>query len=357
MKERLKKVENSLKNFLLRLVLLLFKAKSNNNNIDTSGLKRILLIRLNRIGDALVTTPLIKLIKENTRAEITVLADQKNYIAFNNNPYIKNTLVYVKGFKLFMKLVHYLNSQKFDLVIDAHDDVSFTVSVLIGMLRSRYKLALKKKNYSIFTHTVDKPDPKVTHVILRVAKLAKALNISYNEQELNVIYEVASEKKEKVRRLLNGKFSQKKFLVGINISAGSDARFWGVENFRKLEDWLIKNYDCNLLLICSTRDVRLALAIARKQEFIYFTPEFDEFAALIGELDLLFSPDTATVHLASIYSVPVFGLYVKYMTDDIIWSPFRSDFDFIVTTEPNLANVTFEQVIEKFKPFLEKHLK
>ena len=72
---------------------------------------------------------------------------------------------------------------------------------------------------------------------------------------------------------------------------------------------------------------------------------------------MLFSPDTATIHLASIHKKPVFGIYVQYNTDDMVWSPYRSDFDCVITKEPTLENVKFEDVILKFEPFLQKYLK
>ncbi len=77
---------------------------------------------------------------------------------------------------------------------------------------------------------------------------------------------------------------------------------------------------------------------------------------MISQLNLLLTPDTMAVHLASAFEIPVFGIYVHYNTDELIWSPYKSDFDCVVTKEPNLKNVTFEEVNKKFNPFLEKQI-
>jgi ADP-heptose:LPS heptosyltransferase len=71
-------------------------------------------------------------------------------------------------------------------------------------------------------------------------------------------------------------------------------------------------------------------------------------------LNVLFTPDTSIVHVASAFEKPVFGLYVKYNTKDIIWAPFKSPFDCVITQEPTLANVSFGSVKQKFIPFFEK---
>ena len=80
----MKIVENFFKNLLLQL-LLIFNSKNVMSNGDANHIgSKILFIRLNRIGDALITTPLLHVIKKNLNAKIYVLADKKNYVAFNH---------------------------------------------------------------------------------------------------------------------------------------------------------------------------------------------------------------------------------------------------------------------------------
>ncbi len=74
-------------------------------------------------------------------------------------------------------------------------------------------------------------------------------------------------------------------------------------------------------------------------------------------LNLLVTPDTAAVHLASAFYIPVFGIYVQYATEEMIWSPYRSDFEYVLTREPNLKNVTFEEVASELGSFLKKYIR
>ena len=53
------------------------------------------------------------------------------------------------------------------------------------------------------------------------------------------------------------------------------------------------------------------------------------------KLDFLITPDTSVVHIASIKKIPIFGLYVKYNTDDMIWSAYNCDFEAVVTRRAN----------------------
>ena len=84
--------------------------------------------------------------------------------------------------------------------------------------------------------------------------------------------------------------------------------------------------------------------------------DFSDIAAAILELNMLFAPDTSVIHIASIRKIPVFGVYVKYNTRDMIWSPYNTEFGCVITEDPTLKNVTFEEVKMKFIPFLEQTL-
>lgn len=350
----MKRIELLIKKLLLNLLLLFKSGKMKDPSVFNSGSK-ILFIRLNRIGDALVVTPLLKLIKDNLRCEIHVLADKKNYFVFANNPSIDNIIVFNKGLHGFWEILKLIKKVNYDAVVDLHDDVSNTVTFLLAFCEAKNIFGLKKANHVVYTKTVEKLESSKTHVVDRNLELAKLFNIKPEKEKINIQYYPKEESINKIRIELNKINPYNKFLAGINISAGDEARFWGVERFRELIKFLIQ-YDLNYILLTTEQDKDLGLKIVKDPGKIFYTTSFDEFAAMISVLSLLFTPDTSTVHLASAFKIPVFGLYVKYKTNDMIWSPYLSDFKYVLTTEPTLDNLSYEQVIKKFQPFLEKHL-
>jgi ADP-heptose:LPS heptosyltransferase len=239
--------------------------------------------------------------------------------------------------------------------VDLHDDVSTTVNYIIGKSSARYKFALHKENSLLFTHTVEKPDSRSHHVIERNLQLCRLFGLEPKESEARVRITLPEISIQKARQYIAKQYPGKKFLVGINISAGSDARFWGLRNFRALLKEL-KKYDVSYVIFCITRDLDYAIQITSERENIYYSPSLEDFSAVVSNVDLLFSPDTATVHIASAFSIPVFGLYVQYNTDDMIWSPYLTDFDYVLTKDATLKEMEAEPVINKFIPFLEKQL-
>jgi ADP-heptose:LPS heptosyltransferase len=348
----MKKIELILKKLLLRILLVL-KSKSNapvKDSFDENS--KILFIRLNRIGDALVTTPLLHEIKKSLKSKIYLLADRKNCAAYTNNQDIDKLVIFEKGIKGFFNTLRFIKDEKIDTVVDLHDDVSTTVSFLLAMCSAQNIFGLEKENKNIYTRTIPRLDSKTHHVVDRVMEIAKLFNLRPEKDKIKLHYYLDKPSIDSAEKLISEKFPQRKFLIGINISAGSDARFWGIDNFKCLLDYL-SNYNVNILLLSSPKDSESAKKIAGGKYNYFYSDNFSEFAAVISKLDLLFTPDTAAIHLASAFSVPTFGIFVKYNTQDVIWSPYNTKFDCVITTNNTLSDITFEQVTEKLKPFLE----
>ncbi|HEX2867584.1 MAG TPA: glycosyltransferase family 9 protein [Ignavibacteriales bacterium] len=350
----MKKVEIFIKNIFLKILLLLKAGNLSKEKPEFNEGSKILFIRLNRIGDALVTTPLLKEVKRQLKCKVHVLADKNNSFIFTNNPYVDKVVVFRKGFKGFFETLDYIKKENFDAIVDLHDDVSTTVTYLLAMAKAPNKFGLRKGNEEVYTRTVTKPDPRTVHVVDRVMALGELLNVEICKREINVNYQLQSIRK--VEKIIEGKFPDGKFILGINISAGSQARFWGVQKYRELIRFL-KAYNIHVLLLCSEKELPQALEINEGvEDNIFHSPSFDEFASAIAMLDMLFTPDTMAVHLASVWNIPVFGIYVHYNTTDMIWTPYGSDFDGVITENNTLNDVTVKEVVDKLKPFLEKYI-
>jgi len=351
----LKKLEIFFRKLSLRLLLLLTKkVKNQNPNINKGD--RVLLIRLNRIGDALVTTPLIKTLNNYSSLIITVLASPSNSFVFENNPLINEVVVLAPGLKGFIRTVKKINKKNFKVIIDTHSDVSTTVSFLIAFLKAPNKIGFKKGTEKLYSRTIEQKDKSKFHIIERVLQLAEVFRIKFELEEVNVDYFPNEKSIELANRRIKGINPENKFLLGINISAGSDARFWGVVNFKKLLEKL-SVFPISIIILCSPGDSKRAYNIAQNKFNVFYSNSFDEFAAIIKNLDLLFTPDTSVVHLASAFEVPMFGIYVKYKTTEMEWYPYRSEYEIVITHKPNFNNLDFNLVTDKFMKFLTRHLK
>ncbi len=346
----LKRLEIFSKNLLLDLFLLAVRAKPNLPLPNLTVSDTVIFLRLNRIGDALVSTPVIKLIKEKTGCRTVVVADRANAFVFERCPCVDQVIVFQKG-KGMWHILRQINALKAKVWVDLHDSLSTTGSLLAGLAKIPNKISLEKRNKTIFTHTVPDPDPAIFHVSERLASLLPILQIPFSNAELEVAYETKKESLSKVKYFLENLFPNPENIIGINISAGGENRFWGVENFRCLVQKLQDNKR-KYIILCDKANFDRAKEMI-EEKFIFCSPIFDEFAAIISQLSLLFTPDTSAVHLASAFHVPVFGLYVSEKAGFLNWYPYQSPYDWIISPPP-LSQISFEETYEKLSVFMEK---
>jgi len=343
----LKEIEIFAKNRVLDIFLRWHKAPKKHDLPKLDQNSTVVFLRLNQIGDALVATPVIKAIKEKYGCKTVIIADSKNHFVFKRNPYIDQIIVYKKKWAGFWQTIQQINVLKPNLVIDLHDRLSTTVSLLIGQIKSPYKFGITDKNAQIFTHKVANLDTSKYHVTERLFHVLSILDIF--PKDINSIYEPAESSMANVKKFLGKKKEQK--LIGINISAGSENRLWNVQNFRKLVA-LLEERKLGFVVLTPPHHLYLAEQITEK-EHIFCSPVFDEFVAMISQLDVLFTPDTSAVHLASVFKIPVFGLFLTEHPNHINWFPYRSVYDWIIS-EPPIDKISFEQAWQKFEPFMKK---
>ena len=351
----MKRIEIFIKNIFLRILIFINPVKKQNELPDFNAKSNLLFIRLNRIGDALVTTPLLWEIKRQLGCRIVVLADKKNHFIFNNNPSIDKLVIFNKSLNDFLNFNKFLQEESIDAIIDLHDDISTTVSFLLAIAKVKFKFGLSKANYTLYSHTVEKLDPKSNHVIDRIMNLLSIFNLQADKKNISVRYFPTEVEQQIAADQLANFNPDNKFLLGINISAGSDARFWGVQKFKDLISSL-SEYEIKIIVLSSKKDLHYAKQITTENNIYPVTDSFGIFASAVLQLNFLITPDTSVVHIASMKKIPVFGLYVKYKTEDMIWKPYNTDFDCVETEEPTLENISLNEVKNKLIPFLEKHL-
>ena len=333
-------------------LLKLISGKSGKSKSQPSFEERqnILLIRLNNIGDALVTTPFIEQLKNKIDCGIDVLCHRRNSVVFENNKSVDNIFILEKGFFNFFRTLFRARRKNYYCIVDTHNDVSATVNLFLILLKSEFRFGIKKPDNNLYTHAVDLPEPEKYHYCERPLFLMSLFGIQPDFEKAGLVYNFSRESEDFAKEFVINNFKDTKFLIGINLFAGSPARFWGTDNFRKLITFL-KTYPVNIILLAPPRPPVNIDDLGSEARIL--KTDFDKLAAVISKLNLLITPDTSAVHLASVYGVPVFGLYVHNNPDDIIWSPYKTDFEYAATTEETLTSVVYEEAEEKLKGFLE----
>lgn len=354
MMDFLKHVEIAFRKSLLKaLGLVLRRDRALDPGINFNNCK-ILFVRQDRIGDVLISTPLFAALKDRyPGASVDVLLSSNNFFALENDPLIRKRWMYRKNIISIVRLLAKLRAEHYDFVIDLMDNPSATSTLLLAFAGGRWNVGLEKDNSYVYDIPVPLLSRKETHIVDRLAELLRVFKIDPSTQRLHLRYAVSRHSAEFAEKFWRERGFQTKTTVGLNISAGGEVRFWGVDNFRRLISDVRKHYpDSPIMILFHPNDKSKACRIADGLSGVVLSPEthsFDEFAALIQRLSILVTPDTSAVHLAAAFQVPAVVLYVQSNKELRIWDPYNSPGETLVTDVDDLTTIQPEDVFAAMK--------
>lgn len=141
---------------------------------------KVLIIRFSSIGDIVLTTPVIRCLKNQQNAEVHVLTKGSMKQLFEHNPYVSKTHVLDDSIRT---TVAQLKKEKFDAVIDLHNNLrSLRIKLGLGVKSSTVdKLNIKKWLTVQFKWNVL---PKL-HIVDRYIQTVHFLGVKNDEKGLD----------------------------------------------------------------------------------------------------------------------------------------------------------------------------
>jgi len=356
----LKKGERVIQNIIKRLLTIpIQKRISSFADIDFHTAK-ILCLRQDAIGDVLVSTPVFSLLKKHYPTIIVdVLLSNRNYCILENSAAIRKRWLFEKNILKLIPLIIRLREERYDVVIDLFDTSSTTSIIMSKVVRAKYTLGFQRDTEEYYSCNIERPSTKHTHIVDRTVQLVTAFNIDLSRENIALSYSPSRTSVALVKDYLRSEDMTKNNILGINISAGDEARFWGIEHYRKLLQSIGKHHQgYSMLLLYKPEDYERARRIIEGIEHIHLMPvtqSFDQFAAFVKQLSILITPDTAAVHLASVFNIPAVVLYIHADQSLRLWEPYHTDYEVVVTNDTTLATIPVAQVYEAFNRLIHRH--
>ena len=347
--EFLKPAELALRRFVLRILSLFVKrGRPLPPGADISRMK-FLFVRQDRIGDVLVSTPLLHALKERyPLAAIDFLLSTNNHFVLQNEPLVRKRWVYEKTFLSALSILKGLRQERYDFVIDLMDNPSATSTIFCALAGGKWNVGLAKQNAYSYDIVVPLLSRKDEHIVDRLAMLLTVFGFKWGEVPLRIRYSVTEERRADADKYFGQSDLDKKHVIGINISPGSGTRFWGTIHYQELIRWLKMEYaDCPILILYQPSDRAVAQAIAEPFPDVHLSPEtrtFDHFAALVEKLWILITPDTSAVHLAAAFEIPAVVLFVQSDKELRVWEPYKTLSESVITAVDDLKTIPVADV-------------
>ena len=259
----------------------------------------ILIIGLSSLGDNLLLTPAIKLIRETyKKAQFDIIVGSRATEFARGNPWFSEIFVLNKK-KGFFRLLRRLRRKKYDLIFD------FRNSLLPFFLRGRYK-------FTFFLHEF-LSDKTYTHESERVLHFLEPY--FGKVQDVQIYFPVSQSDKERMEKLLKSLGIKKSdAIIILNPGAAFPKKRWKMENFIETARQLLKEYDAKIIVIGGMNEKGLAERIAgavKSKDIFDFSGKttLGELAALFQMSDLLITNDTGPMHLAAAVKCPVVAVF------------------------------------------------
>ncbi|MBI5471748.1 MAG: glycosyltransferase family 9 protein [Ignavibacteriae bacterium] len=318
------------------------------SHVDFNACK-FLFVRNDRIGDVLVSSPIIYHLKNKyPNATLDFFLSEKNHFVLENEPLVRRRWLYNKRLIDTIKLLSAIRREHYDFVVDLWDAVSSTSTVICLLSGAKWSVGLEKENAFVYDIRVPLFSRSDTHIVDRLAMLLTPFGIDGANVPLILRYTVSDESRRFAKAFVSEHRLDSYFRVGININAGTEVRFWGVENFQELIRRLSAEHpEMRFIIMHKLGERERAHAIAAPFPTAIVGPEtpvFDQFAALIEKMNFLITPDTSAVHLAAAFQVPIVALYVQSAAEFAIWSPYGVEHESLVTPVSDLKTIACSDV-------------
>ncbi len=133
---------------------------------------KLLIIRFSSIGDIVLTTPVVRCLTLQAKAEVHYLTKKNFGSVIANNPYLKKVWLFDEADK---ELIRQLQAEKFDAIIDLHNNLrSLKISWQLGVKRYAFnKLNFEKWILVKFKRNILPP----VHIVDRYLAAAKKFGI------------------------------------------------------------------------------------------------------------------------------------------------------------------------------------
>jgi ADP-heptose:LPS heptosyltransferase len=293
------------------LILSLLVPRSPQRKINQKP-RSLLILSYEKAGDALLTTALIRLIKQHLpQTEIYILAWSRNADIYLHDPHITRVLVVRKGLS-WLRLLRTLRRFRFDMLYNPKDHPSTTFLLLTLWIRAECKVALHHWLQDRLYHCALRSSLH-SHTLAKHRPLLEALHIPCEPEDLRPMVYVPLASAQRVDRFLERGSPRGLPQMLFNLSARPENQ-WEVPSWATLGRKVQEGFpDSRMVILAHPSDHAKARAVCDRIGDRAFCapplPTLLDVAALVRRMDLVVSPDTSIVHLCSALNIPLVGLY------------------------------------------------
>jgi lipopolysaccharide heptosyltransferase II len=284
-------------------------------------IRRLLCVRLDSIGDVLMSTPAIRAFRESLGCEVTLLTSAAGAAVTPLVAEIDDTMVFAAPWMKATagqpttdsKMIATLAAREFDaaVIFTVYSQNPLPAAYMCYLAGIPRRLAHCHENpYQLLTEWVADPEPAafIRHEVRRQLDLAAAVGCRTVDERLS--FRVPAAARRRTRRQIR---TWARPLVVVHPGASAASRRYPPEQYARALDLLVAETGCEAVFTGDAAEQELVDSVrgAMHEPSRSLAGELDlaELGALIAEADLLVSNNTGPAHIAAALGTPVVDLY------------------------------------------------
>jgi lipopolysaccharide heptosyltransferase II len=289
--------------------------------------RNVLCVRLDNLGDVLMTTPAIRALRQSVPGRrVTLLGSRAGAAAAAHVPEIDEAIAYDAP---WMKLAQptlaaddlamraTLASRRFDaaVIFTVYSQSALPAALLCRLAEIPLRLAHCRENpYHLLTDWVRETEPEggVRHEVRRQLDLVAAVGARTGDERLS--FRVRTEERLRASmKLAEAGIDPDRPWIALHPGATAPSRRYAPERFGRAALELARILRCQVAITGDAAEAELAERVRAlagpAARSLAGRLALGEFAALLAQAPLLVSNNTGAVHLAAAVGTPVVDLY------------------------------------------------
>ncbi len=279
--------------------------------------KKILIVKLGAMGDLILGTPSLRMIRQKfPEAHLALMVDKNLAPIVSPSPYLDEIIPVDRArfshFKYLRKVASILRKEKFDISVDLQNTKWTHLLAFLAGIPERFGFRRGKFGFLVNRHdrSYDIIDAPVRHQFRILSKLG----IKELDEELELWPDPAAENRvDAMLKKEEGQPDSKLIGLAIGSSLQWPTKRWPVESFKELALKLTQRYRCRIVLVGSNDDADTAGQFMQESfpgylNFVGKTNHQD-LVSLVKRLDILITGDTAPLHVAAAVKTKAIALF------------------------------------------------
>lgn len=270
---------------------------------DAKGkINKILVIRIDRIGDVLLSTPAIRAVRETfPAAEISLLVSAYTKDLVVDSPDIDKLLIYGQD----------RVSSNYDLAFALHSGLRQNYLTFTSGARIRVGYTGWGGGFFLTRKLVDDREKRIRHEVESALEVVGSIGCTTQDKSLRI--SVTKEGEEFAEEYLQQhQFNKEDIIVVVHPGARQDYIRWEKRGFAAVADRLIKEEKAKVILIASRSEQQLmeeVVSLMREKPFFAIGLSLAQLVSLIKRCRLFIGNSTGPMHIAAALKVPVVAIF------------------------------------------------